>query len=341
MLTRMRNIRSVCMEDAVSAPVAPRNGTLGWRVSSGMAGFTVPVTSGIYVRVGMGKVCFSVFVMLLFLSVPATGRAEEGIPTITGIRVVKAVDGLGVELRADRDLVYTCYKMPQLLKVIIDFPGTAPGRPDTLYRVNSGMIDTIKVVRKSVNDVMITRVAVNLAEDADFRVEADRSNKKIVTVYFHAPAHGAPSGSAADAATVPSGETTTGDGTAPPGKLPAPVIPETFPPSGPGEASPRESLTVSSIDFSRDAIVVRAGTAITDFSSFTLSGPNRLVIDIPSAKTPLGVIAVPDNHFGIVRARAGVFNGKLRLVFEGGKRFGKLAVVKTERGLKVVRADGK
>jgi hypothetical protein len=288
----------------------------------------------------MGRLWFSAVVMvLMFISVPAWSLATGGTPTITGIRVVKADDGLGVELRADRDLAYTCYEMLQLRKVVIDFPGTASGRPDTLYRVHSKMIDTIKVVQKSVNDVMLTRVAINLTEDADFRVDADSSNKKIVTVYFHKPAHAAAPASTADAATeTPGGQPTVESG-AGLKNLPVPVIPDTVPHSRPGEMLPHESLTVSSIDFSLDAIVVRAGSAINDFSSFTLNGPDRLVIDIPSAKSAIGAIAVPGNRFGVVRARAGIFNGKLRLVFEAGnKRLKKMAVVKTERGLKVVLA---
>ena len=290
----------------------------------------------------MGRFWFPAFgALLLFISVPAGSRAAAGTPTITGIRVIKADDGLGVELRADRDMVYTCYKMPQLQKVVIDFPGTAPGRPDTLYRVKSQMIDTIKVVRKSVNDVMLTRVAVNLSEDADFRVEADSSDKKIVTVFFHTPVHAPASIPATGAATETPRENTHVETVAEPGYQPAPVIPDTPPPAGSREMASRESLVVSSIDFSLDAIIIRTGSAITDFSTFTLSGPDRLVIDIPSAKSTLGDIDVPGNHFGIVRARAGMFNGKLRLVFETGKhRLRKLSVVKTERGLKVVRAAG-
>jgi AMIN domain len=290
---------------------------------------------------GMGRLSFSAIVMVvLFFSVPAMSPAAGEAPIITGIRVIKAADnGLGVELRADRDMVYTCYKMPQLLKVVIDFPGTAPGRPDTLYRVHSKMIDTIKVVQKSVNDVMVTRVTINLAEDADFRVEADSLNKKMVTVYFRKTALAASPFSTADAATETSKDKTIAESVAVPKNLPEPVIPDSLHPSGPGEMIPRESLTVSSIDFSLDAIIVGAGSAITDFSSFTLSGPDRLVIDIPSAKSTLGVIAVPYNHFGVARARVGMFNGKLRLVFEAGKRRLKnLKIVKTERGLKVVRA---
>ena len=296
----------------------------------------------------MGRLRFFVAVLVLLSgAVPSWSRAEGGPPTLTGVRVIKAAEGLAVELTADREMVSTCYKVPQLQKVVIDLPGTEPGRPDTLYKVYSGLIATIKVLKKSVNGVMVTRVAVDLAEDADFQVDTDSPNKKILTVYFRKPASAAPSSlnpAAAPVAAPPE----TGEAAAAPlkresaetaaamEKLPAPVIPAPLATHRP-EASP-EIVTVSGIDFSRDAIVIMAGRAITDFRYFTLGDPARLVIDIPSATCTVGVISVSDNRFGIIRARTGVSNGKLRLVFEAGKKsLAGLRVEKTERGLKVVQ----
>ena len=285
----------------------------------------------------MGRWWISVIIVMLFLaSVPGGSQAEGGTPTITGVRVIKGADGLGVELSADRNLVYNCYRMPKAHKVVMDFPGTAPGRPDTLYRVNAEMIDTLTLVKATVNDVMITRVTVNLTEDADFRIEAGRASGKAVTIHF---SHPAPAGPTPAASLETERDRATSASVQKPGKLPEPVIPV---PVTPARSRDVADVNVSSIDISLDAIIVKAGNAIKGFTSFTLSGPDRLVIDIPSVTCTLGAIDVPSNRFGIVRARAGMFDGKLRLVFEAGKkRLKKLSVVPTERGLKVVLAAGR
>jgi hypothetical protein len=279
----------------------------------------------------MGMLKFILAVLVTgFICAPAASRAEVP-PVVTGIRVVADGDKLGVEISADKNLVYNCYKMPQLRKVIIDLPLTEPGRPDTLFRVNTRMIATIKLQKKTINDVMVTRLAVNLTEDADFTIAADPSNKKKITVFFHRPAP-----------VLSVGVTPPPESVAParPSEREAPAAPE--PPAPKVQVKPDvqasgPAVTVSGVIVRADALEIQADGRISEFKAFILHDPERLVVDIPAATSKVRSIPVPANRLGIVRARLGIFEGRLRLVFEAGRQpIPHYSVVSTDTGLKVV-----
>ena len=281
----------------------------------------------------MRRVMFIVAALLVMVAgTPPSTRADGAMPAISGIRVVRSGDALGVEISATAIPAYTCYKMPQLLRVVIDFPRTDPGRPDTLFRVNADMIATIKVEKKTINDVPITRVAVNLSEDADFTEQVDPGDSRKLTVFFRRPASAATPGASAPAMQT----TVTEKGQAPeppaapallaPKRVLTPVVPEAG-----------TSATVGNVVVGADTIDIQSKPPIREFRTFVLREPGRLVIDIPAAQTPLRTISVSSNRFGIVKARIGSFEGKLRLVFDTGQQpFPGYEVVKTEAGLKVV-----
>src|SRR5664279_629405 len=120
----------------------------------------------------------------------------------------------------------------------------------------------------------------------------------MMTVYFRKPV------SVASPATIPAAPPAAPVGavveslqekpvaeTVSPKKLPVPVVPATLPLLRLGGAESRGIVSISSIDFSMDAIVISAGSVVTDFKTFTLSDPERLVIDIPSANSDLAAIA--------------------------------------------------
>jgi type IV pilus assembly protein PilQ len=284
--------------------------------------------------------------LVAFICAPAFSGAEEPVPVVKGIKVIKYGEDLGVEISADRDLAYTCSKMPQLLRVVIDLPGTDPGQPDTVYKVQSALISTIRLQKKMINDVMVTRISVNLAEDADFTERIDPVNKKKLTVVLH---RSAPPLSAASAAVSAAAAPKLGGAkqqspqqkhsSAQVGPVPKPAV-------KPAEPVPAQSVTVSEVSFSADAIDIRTGGAVSDFKVFTLSDPGRLVIDLPAARSSINSIAVPANRFGIVASRIGSSAGKLRLVFVAGEKpFPGYRVEKTGTGLRVMgifmAADGR
>jgi len=269
--------------------------------------------------------------LLLLAAATAWSSALQPAPTVKGIRVYGSGDDFGVEITADRDLVYSCTKIPPLLRVVIDLPLTEPGRPDTDYRVDSAMISTIRLEKKSINDDLVTRIAVNLIEDADYAARLDPLDRKKLTLTLH---RNRPASPTAASAAAPERR-----GTAPPTQAMQPPSPPTASPSPgvpPVAATAARPVTVNGVSFAADSIDIQTGSSVGEFRAFTLHEPERLVIDIPAARSSLSAIAVPANRFGVAAARIGTFEGKLRLVFDAGRTpLPGYSIEKTGSGLRV------
>lgn len=261
---------------------------------------------------------------------PAWVQADESLPVIKGIRVLRSGDDLGVEISADKKLEYTCSKMPQLFRVVIDLPRTEPGSTENVYRYKSIMISDIRTEKKTINGVMITRISVNLTEAADFTVRSDASDNGKLTLLFRKPARDATAGTAA---AIPQGGAKGQPAQAKPAAPAARAQKVVRSPAVPGTTPP---VSVTDVKVGAAAIDITSGGDIGEYRAFTLQKPGRLVIDIPGARSELRSIAVPANKFGVVKTRLAYFEGKLRIVFVAGtKSFPAYQVVQTGTGLRI------
>jgi AMIN domain len=285
----------------------------------------------------MGKFNLILAVILsVLIGASSWCMADEPANVLRKIRVVRSGELLGVEITADKDIVYTCSKMPSLLRVIVDLARTDPGEPETVYKVDSPMISSIRVEKKTINDVMVTRVSINLGENSDFAPLVDPADKKKLTIFLRKAALPQPS-----APVAPASEPHVAD-KQPPEQPPAPTAatPPPVPVEKPAVQPHIQPVIVKGIALGADAIDIQAGATIRDFRSFTLREPGRLVIDIPAATSALRTIAVPENRFGITVVRIGRSGGKLRLVFDAGRKpFPGYRVTTTDTGLRVVPAS--
>ena len=289
----------------------------------------------------MSNIKIVLMLMALGVCAPSWLHAAEALPLIKGIRVFRTADNLGVEISADKNFEYTCTKMPQLRKVVVDMPRTEFSGTDTVYKYKSSIISHIWLEKKTINDVMITRVSVHLTEDADFVTRRDPLDGRKMTVFLSKPA-----AHAGDATAAKPGNGNPGNGnperepaTA---KLSAPVTP--VPKVAVGSPGPVSGapISITGIHCSPDSIEIKAGGDIGAFKAFPLRQPGRLVIDIPGAQTALRPMTLPANVFGASNARFGLSEGGLRIVLDAGnKDFPDSDVVKTAAGLRVVmRARG-
>ena len=284
----------------------------------------------------MSKLKFVLMMVTVLASVcaPAWLMAEESLPVIQGIRVFRSGDNLGVEISADKKFEYTCSKMPDLQRIVIDLPRTEPGRSDTVYKYKTVVISSIRLEKKTINDVMISRFSINLTEDADFEAVTDASDSTKLTLILRKPA---PGSSAGKASAVP---VNGAKGSTAPGKPAAPASPASKSAlrAVPGADQP---VTVTAVSCGTNSIEIQSNGSINEFNAFTLQQPGRLVIDIPGAQSTLRSLAIPANRFGVSKARIGIFEGKLRLVFVAGRKpFPGYDVVKTGTGLRIVLRAG-
>lgn len=134
----------------------------------------------------MQNLKISAVILTLLLTFPlilGIAHAEPAHPVLQRIQVTGSGIDTKIEITADKPLTYTYYKMPDLLKVVIDLALVDPGLV-TPITVNSELISKITVQKKSISDFSLTRVAINLEKDAEFRVSADPSDKGKLRVSF-------------------------------------------------------------------------------------------------------------------------------------------------------------
>lgn len=129
---------------------------------------------------------------VLFGLVSATTASEAAmpVPVVRAFRVVSYEGTIGIEITTDREIVFTCTKMPALLRFVIDLHRTDPGRNDTVYKVYADKISTIRLEKRTINDEPVTRITVNLTDDMDFTTRIDPANRKRVTILLHTPSGG-------------------------------------------------------------------------------------------------------------------------------------------------------
>jgi hypothetical protein len=269
-------------------------------------------------------------VVLGLVCAPAWLQAEESLPLIKGVRVFKSGDNLGVEISADKTFEYSCSKMPQLLRVVIDLPRTESVRPDAVYRYKSALISSIRVEKKSINDVMITRVSVNLTEDADFTAKTNALDNTKLTVYLRKPALASTAGSAAMPEIGAERQSAVREPAAPAASAPTSGLQPAVPANN-------QPIAVTGVIYGANSIEFTSSGDIIGFKAFTLQQPGRLVIDIPGAQSTLRSLAIPANRYGLLKGRIGIFEGKLRIVLDAGaKPFPAYEVLKTGTGLRIV-----
>lgn len=125
-------------------------------------------------------------ILTMFLTVPAFSTfapAEPAQPVLKKIQVTGTGNDTRIDIVADKPLTYTYYKMPDLLKVVIDLALVDPGQVAPVT-VNSELISKITVEKKANSNFSLTRVVINLAKDAEFAVLTDPADKSKIRVSF-------------------------------------------------------------------------------------------------------------------------------------------------------------
>ncbi|ABQ26996.1 AMIN domain-containing protein [Geotalea uraniireducens] len=134
----------------------------------------------------MQKLKILTVILTMFLTVPGfsiVASAEPVQPVLQKIQVTGTGKDTRIDIVADKPLTYTYYKMPDLLKVVIDLALVDPGSVAPVT-VNSGLISKITVEKKAISNFSLTRVVINLKNDAEFAVLTDQADKGKIQVSF-------------------------------------------------------------------------------------------------------------------------------------------------------------
>lgn len=112
------------------------------------------------------------------------------------------------------------------------------------------------------------------------------------------------------------------------------------PPPSPTREGSLAIPVISSLAVNGNGVEVVAGTTISSYDAFRLSSPERLVVDIPGLSVKPGLQGIEIGRFGVKRLRVGMYQDKVRLVFDAMDREGvPLHIIqKTAVGLKITFA---
>ena len=226
----------------------------------------------------------------------------------------------------------TCYTMPQLRRAVVDLYGIEPGQAAPATPSDTSLIRRITVQRKTINERVLSRVIIELAKDADVSITPQTLDRNRIFVALKP----------VQVATTPPSAPKT-DSKAPaakPAQMPQPAPTakaQTKPPLQPVVPDLGPSPIVSAVKAGRDGIDILAQTSIERFTTFTLTNPGRLVIDIAKGATTMPASEVTLNRFGVQKLRIGKHPDKLRLVLDTStKEFPSHSIQKTGTGMKII-----
>ena len=288
----------------------------------------------------MGHVWTIGFSILLSLFIITTAHAATAVGTL---KEIKTGGGAAprVEFIADRQPgEVSCYTMPQLLRATVDLYGIEPGHLAPVVPADTSFIKRVTVERKVINDRVLTRATIDLARDAEISIVPHPVDKARIFAIFK------PLKAASATAPVKKGSKKSVTPPSPaPGKAPAAKAPEVKTPGKPPAKATLQPVVsssgpppvVSDIRIGKESVEIVAQTAIERFTTFTMTNPGRLVIDIAPGGNSLSVRDVAINRFGVSKLRIGTYPGKVRLVLDADRAtFPVHALQRVGSGLKIV-----
>ncbi|GAB4298828.1 MAG: type IV pilus secretin PilQ [Desulfuromonadia bacterium] len=210
----------------------------------------------------------------------------------------------GIDIRLDRAVPYTFYKVENPPRGVVDIspaargsvpetvPPAAGGRPVTVTSVTTAGLDSVKI-----------EFPLDPASEVD--LVADTVERGKLSVRITPPQKGeTPTPS-------PTGQVSPPPPASPSSEIQPPTVAKTEP-ATPLQTGP--ALTaILPVD---DGIELAVTGTVTSFNAFKLSRPERLVIDLFSTANALPSPLSPIGRFGISQARVGKTADKIRIVLD-------------------------
>ncbi|GFE57140.1 AMIN domain-containing protein [Geobacter sp. AOG1] len=293
----------------------------------------------------MGHVRTVCTAILLFMFTLTAVQAASAAGTLKEIKTGGGASPR-VEFVTDRQPTeVSCYTMPQLRRAMVDLYDIEPGNIAPVVPADTSLIKRVTVERRTINGRVLSRAIIDLARDAEISVAPHPVEKtRVFAMLKPLPVAGA-----AVAPPAPVKKESKKTVTPPPlpaaGKAPAAKAPES---KTTEKSSVKQALqpvvpsfgpppVVSDVRSSKESIEIVAQTAIERFTTFTLTNPGRLVIDIAPGESSMAAKEVAINRFGVRKLRVGRYPDKVRLVLDADRAvFPVHALQRVGSGLKIV-----
>ncbi|BDV43678.1 type IV pilus secretin lipoprotein PilQ [Geotalea uraniireducens] len=267
-----------------------------------------------------------------------------------------------VVIAANKPLVYTFYKTDAPPKAVVDLAQVDVGSVVSPQEINKGIIKRIVTAHYGEGAAAMTRVEVYLARDAEVTATADPQDKGVLRLSILSREAGdaqAPVAVSSVPAAEKPAETSTQNAAVDKAKNTVPVVETTSSNSSATEAPAASAkaekpvdttvneepvakgpVVVSSIVAAKDSIDIITSGPVADYKSFSLTKPDRFVIDLFAVKSGFESRVVPVNSLNVGTARIGAYPDKVRIVLDAAEgRLPAFAIDRFASGLKVVPAS--
>jgi len=224
-------------------------------------------------------------------------------------------DAAEISINADHPLVYTSYFLDNPSRLIVDLSQTSFNPASFPIVINKGALESISVTKHIFDSGSLARIELKVKPLTGISVASDPNDMKKLVIKLSQPPTPPPIPLVVPQQKQEQQEAKTVDSA-----VPIQVIPVT--PPKPAETATDGDLVINklkSVEKSDGGILLKFENNVGDYKTFRLNNPERLVIDIPKAKTAMSIDLLNINAFNIANVRIGRTEDTLRVVFDAQK----------------------
>lgn len=284
-------------------------------------------------RICQSNLLFLCFVFIIALGVASlpggvlaeTKKTETSVTTIKSVQMDSTLAEPVLVIVASQAVTYTSYKSSSPARLVIDFSHALPDDGLSGPAINQGPVSAVTLKRFDTEAGVLTRMEIFLSQDLEPVIipVADRVGELRVTFPGYTPVVKPREGDPKQTSEIK--------------VAPAPKDQASTTPEGIAKTSVIEHLLVKDVKVTDKEVHIVCNTQVPDYKLFRLNKPERLVIDLPGAKTTMLEKLLQLNVAGISTVRIGAYVDKVRLVFDAiNGSLNDPAVEKTADGLKLI-----
>jgi type IV pilus assembly protein PilQ len=281
-------------------------------------------------------------------SVKDAKQESADLSTLRTVTVSGEGETTRVEITADKPLTYTYYALRDPFRTVIDLSQADPGTVQAPEISSTSKIKNITIAKNELTAGALVRITLETTDQSEFTVIPDPTNpQKLIVALAGNPSptttKSEPEVTEAVKASPPENKEKTASpdkvvesaASSAPIEAQAQAQPQPQPVPSDRKAAGTQVL-VTSIDVEDSAIQVRSNGEIDKYKYFTLTKPQRLVLDIYHVKSSMATSSVSLRKLGVENARIGIYPEKLRIVFDSKKAlFPEYAISKSASGLSI------
>ena len=309
-------------------------------------------------KTGTGVLIFCL-VMVSCLAMPASGQKSTSVLPLSDLAVVKDVTFTShgkdevIAVIMDRPFVYSYYHLTNPLRVVVDLTLTVPGTYTEPLTYQGGLVKQVRFVKHDLASGLLTRMECIVVDGTDFTVKmshgderklvlsfAESPNKPIIATSTFSATDEKYSISKPDSTPKVSAEASKNTAAADTRSAP-PVVSKKAPAAVSVEPASSGAIgrNLTAIVVTPEGIDIITDGPLTAYTTFSLTKPDRMVVDLPGVRNGISAGKVPIGAFGINSARLGRHEGKSRIVFDGATdSILRAKLIKTDTGLRLLPA---